>query len=69
MLKFPLYLDNSATTPVDPRVVEKMLPWLANQFGNPASNSHAFGQAARAAVEAARDQVAALVNADPREIV
>ena len=68
-MRLPIYLDNSATTPVDPRVVDAMLPWLANQFGNPASTSHAFGQAARAAVEAARDQVAALVNADPREIV
>jgi cysteine desulfurase len=68
-MKFPIYLDNSATTPVDPRVVEAMLPWLANQFGNPASSSHAFGHAARKAVEAARDQVAALINADPREIV
>ena len=69
MLKFPIYLDNSATTRVDPRVVDKMLPWLAGEFGNPASDSHAFGHAARAAVEAARDQVAQLVNADPREIV
>jgi cysteine desulfurase len=68
-MKFPIYLDNSATTPVDPRVVAKMLPWLADQFGNPASSSHAFGHAARTAVEAARDQVAALINADPREIV
>ncbi len=68
-MKFPIYLDNSATTPVDPRVVEKMLPWLTSQFGNPASTSHAFGNNARAAVETARDQVAALINADPREIV
>jgi cysteine desulfurase len=68
-MKLPIYLDNSATTPVDPRVVAKMLPWLADQFGNPASSSHVFGRAARAAVEAARDQVAALINADPREIV
>src|SRR5450631_1763993 len=68
-MKFPIYLDNSATTPVDPRVVAKMLPWLTDQFGNPASSSHAFGHAARKAVETARDQVAALVNADPREIV
>ena len=68
-MKLPIYLDNSATTPVDPRVVAKMLPWLADQFGNPASSSHAFGHAARAAVEAARDQVAALINADPGEIV
>ena len=69
MLKFPIYLDNSATTRVDPRVVDKMLPWLAGEFGNPASDSHAFGHAARAAVETARDQVAQLVNVDPREIV
>src|SRR3954467_3287796 len=68
-MKLPIYLDNSATTPVDPRVVAKMLPWLADQFGNPANSSHAFGRAARAAVETARDQVAALINADPREIV
>jgi cysteine desulfurase len=68
-MKLPIYLDNSATTPVDPRVVARMLPWLTDQFGNPASSSHAFGRAARAAVEAARDQVAALINADPREIV
>ena len=68
-MKFPIYLDNSATTPVDPRVVEKMLPWLTSQFGNPASSSHTFGNDARTAVEAARDQVAALINADPREIV
>ena len=68
-MQFPIYLDNSATTQIDPRVVEKMLPWLTSQFGNPASSSHAFGQTARAAVEAARDQVAALINADPREIV
>jgi cysteine desulfurase len=69
VLKFPIYLDNSATTRVDPRVVDKMLPWLAGEFGNPASDSHAFGHAARAAVETARDQVAQLVNVDPREIV
>lgn len=68
-MKLPIYLDNSATTPVDPRVVAKMLPWLAEQHGNPASSSHSFGRAARAAVETARDQVAALINADPREIV
>jgi cysteine desulfurase len=69
MLKLPIYLDNSATTPVDPRVVETMLPWLADKFGNPASSSHAFGNAARTAVEAARDQVAELINADAREII
>ncbi|CAH0443594.1 Cysteine desulfurase IscS [Ralstonia syzygii subsp. syzygii] len=65
----PIYMDYSATTPVDPRVVDKMIPYLREQFGNPASRSHAFGWAAEKAVEAAREQVAALVNADPREIV
>ena len=68
-MKPPIYLDNSATTQVDPRVVDAMLPWLTSQYGNPASSSHAFGRAARGAVESARDQVAALLNADPREIV
>lgn len=65
----PIYMDYSATTPVDPRVVDKMIPYLREQFGNPASRSHAFGWAAEKAVETAREQVAALVNADPREIV
>ena len=65
----PVYLDYSATTPVDPRVVEKMVPWLYEHFGNPASRSHAFGWEAEEAVEQARADVAALVNADPREIV
>ncbi len=69
MLKFPIYLDNSATTPVDPRVAQTMLPWLTEKFGNPASSSHAFGHETRAAVEAARDQVARLINAEAREIV
>ncbi len=69
MLKFPIYLDYSATTPVDPRVAEKMIPWLTEQFGNPASRSHAFGWDAEKAVEDARGQVAALVNADPKEII
>src|SRR5690606_18671027 len=67
MLKFPIYLDYSATTPVDPRVAEKMIPWLTEQFGNPASRSHAFGWAAEKAVEDARAEVAALVGADSRE--
>jgi len=69
MTALPIYLDNSATTPVDPRVVEKMVPWLFDRYGNPASRSHALGWDADEAVEAARAQVAELVNADPREIV
>ncbi|MCF7696133.1 IscS subfamily cysteine desulfurase [Mycetohabitans rhizoxinica] len=65
----PIYMDYSATTPVDPRVVDKMIPYLREQFGNPASRSHAYGWEAERAVEQAREQVAALVNADPREII
>ncbi len=68
-MKIPIYLDYSATTPVDPRVAQKMIPWLTEQFGNPASRSHAFGWEAEKAVEDARGQVASLVNCDPREIV
>ena len=65
----PIYFDYSATTPVDPRVVDKMVPWLYENFGNPASRSHSFGWDSEEAVERAREEVAKLVNADPREIV
>ncbi|MBK7665675.1 MAG: IscS subfamily cysteine desulfurase [Sterolibacteriaceae bacterium] len=65
----PIYLDYAATTPVDPRVAAKMIPYLFEQFGNPASRSHAYGWAAEQAVELAREQVAALVGADPKEII
>jgi cysteine desulfurase len=65
----PIYLDYAATTPVDRRVVQQMLPYLTEQFGNPASRSHAYGWAAEEAVEIAREHVAALIGADPREIV
>lgn len=68
-LKLPVYLDYSSTTPVDPRVVDAMLPFLREDFGNPASRSHAYGWTAEQAVEKARSDVAALVNADPREII
>jgi cysteine desulfurase len=66
---FPIYMDYSATTPIDPRVADKMIPYLREQFGNPASRSHAYGWTAEAAVEEARAQVAQLVGADPREII
>ncbi|GAB2804367.1 IscS subfamily cysteine desulfurase [Comamonas piscis] len=66
---FPIYLDYGATTPVDPRVVAAMIPWLSENYGNPASRSHAWGWTAEEAVEKARVQVAELINADPREIV
>jgi len=65
----PIYLDYSSTTPIDPRVAEKMIPFITEHFGNPASRSHSFGWTAEEAVEEARDEVAKLVNADPREIV
>ncbi|RZT09422.1 cysteine desulfurase [Duganella sp. CF402] len=66
---FPIYMDYSATTPIDPRVADAMIPYLREQFGNPASRSHMYGWTAEKAVEEARANVAALVNADPREII
>jgi cysteine desulfurase len=68
-MKLPIYLDYSATTPVDPRVAQKMITYLTDEFGNPASRSHSFGWTAEAAVEQAREHVAALVNCDPKELV
>jgi cysteine desulfurase len=68
-MKLPIYLDYSATTPVDPRVAQKMIPYLTEHFGNPASRSHAFGWKAEEGVEEARAHVAALIGADPKEIV
>jgi cysteine desulfurase len=66
---FPIYMDYGATSPVDQRVVDAMIPWLREHFGNPASRSHAWGWEAEAAVEKAREQVAELIGADPREVV
>lgn len=69
MHSMPIYLDYAATTPVDPRVVEQMVPWLSQNYGNPASTSHAYGWQAHAAIDTARSQIAELVDAEPREIV
>src|SRR4029434_580868 len=68
-MQLPIYLDYSATTPADPRVVDAMIPWLRERFGNAASRSHSYGWEAGKAVENARAQVAALVNCDPRELI
>ena len=68
-IQTPIYLDYAATTPVDPRVADKMIPYLTQTFGNPASNSHSFGWVAEEAVENARNEIAALIGADSKEIV
>ena len=65
----PIYLDNQSSTPLDPRVLEAMLPYFTEHFGNPHSESHVYGRNAMAAIEAARADVARLIHADPREIV
>lgn len=67
-MRLPVYMDYSATTPVDPRVVDAMVPYLYEKFGNPASRSHAYGWEAEEAVETARAHVAALINADPGDV-